>query len=123
MQKTTQINIKMPEKLINDINFITKNLGINRAEWMKVKLAEMIAQEKVNSLNNIEKQYTNGFMVDKEFKEKTGFSPTKEMKEKKEKISKETKAAFQRVLKEQLETAIKMQKNIRINTSKNNLKI
>ena len=95
----------MPKRLVNDIEFIAKNLGINRAEWMNVKLAEMIAQEKMNVMNNIEKRYIKGFMSDKDFKEKTGVLPTKEIKAMRENMSKQTQTAFDRVLKESLEKA------------------
>ena len=47
MKETMQVNIRLSKKLIEDIEYITQNLKVNRNDWLKVKLAELIVKEKI----------------------------------------------------------------------------
>ena len=47
MQKhTTQLNLRIPKELIVDIEDISKKLNVNKSEWIKIKLGELVYSEK-----------------------------------------------------------------------------
>ena len=78
-----QVNIRLSKKLIEDIEYITQNLKVNRNDWLKVKLAELIAKEIGNKKSEIVEQAENKFVCGKiteqEFLQRKGFKPTKEL--------------------------------------------
>lgn len=43
---TEQLNIRMPIELLNDIDEISKILRVNKSEWIKIKLSEIVFEEK-----------------------------------------------------------------------------
>lgn len=46
-KKTTeQLNIRMPVELLEDIDEISKILKVNKSEWIKIKLSEIVFEEK-----------------------------------------------------------------------------
>lgn len=44
--KTAQINMRMPVELLEDIDEISKILRVNKSEWIKIKLSEIVYEEK-----------------------------------------------------------------------------
>jgi metal-responsive CopG/Arc/MetJ family transcriptional regulator len=44
--KTEQLNIRMPKELLEDIDEISKILRVNKSEWIKIKLSEIVFEEK-----------------------------------------------------------------------------
>ena len=44
--KTEQLNIRMPVELLEDIDKISKILRVNKSEWIKIKLSEIVFEEK-----------------------------------------------------------------------------
>lgn len=46
MNETAQLNIRVSEQLLDDIDKISNELGITRSEWIKVKLAELVRHNK-----------------------------------------------------------------------------
>ncbi len=79
MEETTQFNIRLPKALLYDMEYIAQNLKISRNDWLKFKIAELVSNEKLKLMENIERQFIRGTITELEFKEKAGFSPTKEM--------------------------------------------
>lgn len=47
---TEQLNIRMPVELLKDIDEISRILRVNKSEWIKIKLSEIVYEEK-NRLN------------------------------------------------------------------------
>lgn len=43
---TEQLNIRMPKELLEDIDEISKTLRVNKSEWIKIKLSEIVYEEK-----------------------------------------------------------------------------
>ena len=88
MEDTTQVNLRLPKQLLEKIEFITDSLKVNRNDWIKVKLAEMINNglewEMFRMVEYAEDKYIRGVIDDKEFKKRKGFEPTKEMNKKRE---------------------------------------
>ena len=87
-----QFNIRLPKKLVYDIEFIAQNLNINRNDWLKVKIAELISKEiektKLNIMETAEGRFILGMITIEEFTKRMGFKPTKEMiEERKRQIS------------------------------------
>lgn len=44
--KTEQLNMRMPVELLEDIDEISKILRVNKSEWIKIKLSEIVFEEK-----------------------------------------------------------------------------
>lgn len=78
-----QMNIRLPKRLVYDMEYIAENLGVNRNDWLKVKLAELITKEvteqKMWIQEKVEKDFIWGKVSNQEFKEKMGFKPTTEL--------------------------------------------
>ena|SRR3989338_6474596 len=83
MEDTMQFNIRLPKKLVYDMEFIAQNLNISRNDWLKVKIAELISKEiektKLNIMETAEGRFILGMIAAEDFKEIMGFKPTKEM--------------------------------------------
>lgn len=43
---TAQLNIRMPVELLNEIDEISNILRVNKSEWIKIKLSEIVFEEK-----------------------------------------------------------------------------
>jgi hypothetical protein len=83
--ETMQINMRLPKQMVYDIEYIAQNLKINRNDWIKVKLAELISHEIAIEKNwimqKIERDYVNGKINDKQFRQSMGFKPTDKLKQ------------------------------------------
>ena len=83
MTNTIQINLRLSKLLVNDMEYIAENLGVNRNDWLKVKIAEMITTEIRNQKTwiqeKVERDFIFGKVSNQEFKEKMGFKPTSEL--------------------------------------------
>ena len=44
--RTEQLNIRMPKELLEDIDDISQILRVNKSEWIKIKLSEIVYEEK-----------------------------------------------------------------------------
>ena len=80
MNSTIQLNLRVPKGLLYDMKFISQNLRVNRNEWLKVKVAELIAQEKLSIAEKIETRYSQGRISEEEFRERMGFKPPTELR-------------------------------------------
>lgn len=76
---TTQVNIRMSDDLIKDIDTIADNLHISRADWMKTTLAKIVREEKDKLLFNISEKFARGQMSEKELKNYVDEHTAKEM--------------------------------------------
>ncbi|MFH1173886.1 MAG: hypothetical protein V1725_02010 [archaeon] len=45
MAKTRQVNLRLSEDLIKELDWIADDLHISKADWIKVKLAEAVKKE------------------------------------------------------------------------------
>ncbi|GIU69567.1 MAG: hypothetical protein KatS3mg002_0803 [Candidatus Woesearchaeota archaeon] len=45
-KSTEQFNIRMPKELLEDIDEISRILRVNKSEWIKIKLSEIVYEEK-----------------------------------------------------------------------------
>jgi hypothetical protein len=63
---TQQINIRIPSELLNDLDKISKILRVNKSEWIKIKLGEIIYQEKSKLIERYVELSKNGLIDKKE---------------------------------------------------------
>jgi|GEM_PF-2004050 hypothetical protein len=76
---TVQMNMRLSEKLISDIDFVAQILGVTRSEWLKVKFAEFVKEQKEILLEELEMKFVREQITETEFKKKAGYAPTKAM--------------------------------------------
>lgn len=46
MTKTEQFNVRLPKELLEDLEKVSKILKVNKSEWIKIKLGEIVHAEK-----------------------------------------------------------------------------
>ena len=45
-KSTEQLNLRIPKELLEDLEKISKILKVNKSEWIKIKLGELVHEEK-----------------------------------------------------------------------------
>ncbi len=45
-KKTEQMNIRVPKELVSDLEILSEILKVNKSEWIKIKLSELVREEK-----------------------------------------------------------------------------
>ncbi len=64
--ETEQFNIRVPKDLLNDLDFISDMLKVNKSDWVKTRLAENVHEEKDKLLMRLSTQYAQGMISKKE---------------------------------------------------------
>lgn len=77
--QTEQLNIRISEDLVHDIDVVTNLLKINRSEWIKNKLAEEAQKEKKRLLMELSTLYAKGMITKKQVQELVGKEIAEEM--------------------------------------------
>lgn len=72
---TRQFNLRISHGLWADLELIQRATGINKGDWVRYKLAELIRNEKEISLRRAENYYIQGRIDEKEFTRITGYTP------------------------------------------------
>ncbi|MFA5797788.1 MAG: hypothetical protein WC916_07200 [Candidatus Woesearchaeota archaeon] len=67
-KSTEQLNLRMPKALLHDINLISEILKINKSEWIKIKIGEMVYEEKSRLLEHYSEKHKKGLITEAEFK-------------------------------------------------------
>ena len=49
-RSTEQLNLRMPKELLEDLDTISDILKVNKSEWIKIKLGEIVYSEKARLL-------------------------------------------------------------------------
>lgn len=70
---TEQFNIRLPKGLLNDLNLISQILHVNKAEYIKTKLGELIYEERKRLLKDMNN------LADKELISKSQIKKLKEV--------------------------------------------
>lgn len=77
--ETEQLNIRVSQDLVNDIDIVAGFLKINRSEWIKTKLAEEVQKEKNKLLMDLSTLYAKGMITKKDVEELVGKEIADEM--------------------------------------------
>jgi len=59
---TTQINIRLNEHLLQEIDTVVHMLHVSRSEWLKMKLAEAVKQDILKYREALAMEYTMGHL-------------------------------------------------------------
>ncbi len=68
----TQVNIRLDEDLLSEIDIISKVLHISRTEWMRAKIARAAKDDTLNLMEAIVLEYSRGHITDEELNEILG---------------------------------------------------
>jgi len=68
-KSTEQLNLRIPTELIQDLDKIASILKVNKSEWIKIKLGEMVYEEKSRLLQKYAEMKDKGIISDRELKE------------------------------------------------------
>ncbi len=82
--ETEQLNIRVSQELINDLDIVSGLLKINRSEWIKTKLAEEAHREKNRLLMELSTLYAKGMITKQNVEELVGKEIAEEMESIKE---------------------------------------
>ncbi len=65
-KSTEQLNLRMPKALLDDIDVIAQILKINKSEWIKIRLGELVYEEKSRLLSKYHELSKKGLLEKKE---------------------------------------------------------
>lgn len=68
-KSTEQLNLRIPTELLKDLETISKILRVNKSEWIKIKLGELVYEEKSRLLQKYAELKEKGMINEKEYKE------------------------------------------------------
>ncbi|MGV8087004.1 MAG: hypothetical protein ACP5N1_05205 [Candidatus Woesearchaeota archaeon] len=68
-KSTEQLNLRIPKNLIEDLDKIASILRVNKSEWIKIKLGELVYEEKSRLLQKYSELKDKGVINEKELKE------------------------------------------------------
>ena len=68
-KSTEQLNLRIPKELVEDLDKIAKILRVNKSEWIKIKLGELVYEEKSRLLQKYSELKDKGIINEKELKE------------------------------------------------------
>jgi len=68
-KSTEQLNLRIPKELIADLDKIASILKVNKSEWIKIKLGELVYEEKSRLLQKYSELKDKGVINEKELKD------------------------------------------------------
>jgi hypothetical protein len=68
-KSTEQLNLRIPKELIADLDKIASILRVNKYEWIKIKLGELVYEEKSKLLQKYSELKDKGVINEKELRE------------------------------------------------------
>lgn len=68
-KSTEQLNLRIPKELVEDLDKIASILRVNKSEWIKIKLGELVYEEKSRLLQKYSELKDKGIINEKELKE------------------------------------------------------
>ncbi len=68
-KSTEQLNLRIPKELIADLDKIASILRVNKSEWIKIKLGEIVYEEKSRLLQKYSELKDKGVINEKELRE------------------------------------------------------
>ena len=68
-KSTEQLNLRIPKELIEDLDKIASILKVNKSEWIKIKLGELVYEEKSRLLQKYSELKDKGVINEKELKD------------------------------------------------------
>jgi len=68
-KSTEQLNLRIPKELIADLDKIASILRVNKSEWIKIKLGELVYEEKSKLLQKYSELKDKGVINEKELRE------------------------------------------------------
>ncbi len=77
--ETEQMNIRLSQDLVQDLEIVSGLLKVNRSEWVKTKLAEEIHREKNRLLMELSTLYAKGMITKQNVEELVGTEIAEEM--------------------------------------------
>ena len=69
---TTQVNIKLNDNLLREIDAIAKVLHLSRSEWLRNKIAHAVKEEALFLKEAIALEYARGHITEEELEELLG---------------------------------------------------
>ncbi|MFH1637924.1 MAG: hypothetical protein ABIB71_05855 [Candidatus Woesearchaeota archaeon] len=76
---TEQLNIRLSQELIQDLDLVSCLLKVNKSEWIKTRLAEEVHKEKNRLLLELSTLYAKGMITRKQVKELVGEDVARQM--------------------------------------------
>ena len=66
--RTEQFNVRLPTTLVRDLDILSKLLQVNKSEFVKVKIAEIVNKEKSKLISELESLHKKGIITKPELK-------------------------------------------------------
>ena len=69
---STQVNVRLDEVLLDEIDTLTKVLHVSRTEWLRIKIALAVKKDTFNLKEAIAVEYAKGHISENELKNLLG---------------------------------------------------
>ncbi len=69
---STQVNVRLDEDLLKEVDVITKVLHVSRSEWLRNKIAHAVKEETLNLREAIALEFAKGNISEKELNDLLG---------------------------------------------------
>ncbi|MFW6046435.1 MAG: hypothetical protein ACOCP4_01420 [Candidatus Woesearchaeota archaeon] len=79
MGETIQVNFRWPEGLVSNLEFVAKNLKVQKGNWARMKISQALIYEMDQLITHITRRYVQRYIDEEDYFEKMGKSPTKEL--------------------------------------------
>jgi hypothetical protein len=79
--ETEQFNIRLNKAMLYDLEFISQKYKVDKNDWLRTRLAEMIMQERTSIIDSENERYIQGYLTDNEYTMSTGLVPTAGLRE------------------------------------------
>ena len=77
--ETAQLNLRISKKLLNDLDVVSREMGVMRSEWVKMKLAEDVNDAKNDLFIKLGSLYANDKITKKQLANLAGDTIVNEM--------------------------------------------
>ncbi len=67
-KSTEQLNLRMPKELLDDLELLSDLLKVNKSEWIKIKLSELVHHEKSRLIEQYVQLEKKGIVNKKDIK-------------------------------------------------------
>jgi len=69
---STQVNVRMEQELLDEIDLISEVLHISRTEWLRMKIALAAKEDSINLREAIALEYARGHITEKGLRDSLG---------------------------------------------------
>lgn len=84
--RTVQFNIRVPEKLLSELDVISRMYNVDRNDWIRAAMSEAVSEKAASIRKKMRHNFIYGYCTEEEYKKVLGEKDLAGMKKMKEKL-------------------------------------